>query len=247
MVTLVKHEWHQTDRQFCIEIDDAILAEIYPDLDDDEIAEKLQQLADGEIDVEDIVNDAYDNDVDLEWEHQYDDCWTDRKGGYDVTYELGDEDSYHHEPEPAPHTHKCTKCKWTGQSYDAHWKYPEDEDSKEEPTKICPYCESATELTEAGVEEERKRQERMARWAAEDEDEEDEDEEVNEPDAELIAQLEELKREFDLLMTEEEVPCFSCGELHLESELPELNGQYHCPSCHEGWIMSDAREENEDE
>ena len=93
MVTIVKHEWHHVDVQYAIEIDEDVLSEIYPDMDEDEIADKLQQLADGEIDVEDIVNDAYENDVELEWDHQYDDMWTMRKGGYDVTYELGDESS----------------------------------------------------------------------------------------------------------------------------------------------------------
>ena len=38
MVTIVKHEWHQTDRQYAMEIDEDLLSEIYPDLDEDEIA-----------------------------------------------------------------------------------------------------------------------------------------------------------------------------------------------------------------
>jgi hypothetical protein len=161
MVTAVKHEWHQVDRQYCIEIDEAILAEIYPDLDEDEIVDKLQAIETGYTDIEEIVNDAWENGVDLEWDFQYDDCWTDRKGGYEVTYELGDEDSYHHEPEPPEPTHKCTKCKWTGQSYDADWVWPE-EDSDEEAKKVCPYCESDLALTEHGVQEEKERAERMA-------------------------------------------------------------------------------------
>ena len=70
-----------------------------------------------------IINDAYDNDIDIEWDHQYDDCWTDRKGGYDVTYEYGDDDSWHHEPPPPPDTHKCTKCKWTGRKYETDTQY----------------------------------------------------------------------------------------------------------------------------
>jgi hypothetical protein len=44
-----------------------------------------------------------------------------------------------------------------------------------------------------------------------------------------------------------EVPCFSCGAEHKESELPELNGQLFCPDCHEGWVMMDNREELEPE
>jgi hypothetical protein len=152
MVTIVKHEWHQHDRQYAIEIDEALLGEIYPDLDEDEIAQKLADLEAGEIDYEEVLDDANENDVDIEWEFQYDDCWTDRKGGYDVTYELGDESSWVEptkDPEP---THKCTKCKWTGQSYDAEWQWPEDDETGEqEAKKVCPYCESDTELTEAGI------------------------------------------------------------------------------------------------
>jgi hypothetical protein len=143
MVTIVKHEWHQHDRQYAIEIDEELLSEIYPDLDEDEIAQKLADIESGEVDYEEVFSDAMENDVEIDWEFQYDDCWTDRKGGYDVTYELGDESSWVVEPEPAPPTHKCTNCKWTGQSYEAEWSW-EDKDGAEidDPRKVCPYCES---------------------------------------------------------------------------------------------------------
>ena len=88
MVTIVKHEWHQHDRQYAIEIDEALLSEIYPDKEEDEIKVILDGIIDGTYDYEDVINDAYENDVEIEWEFQYDDCWTDRKGGYDVTYEF---------------------------------------------------------------------------------------------------------------------------------------------------------------
>lgn len=162
MVTLVKHEWHQHDRQYAIELDEDLLSEIYPDLDEDEIKEKLQQIEDGEIDIEDVINDAWENDVDIEWDFQYDDCWTDRKGGYDVTYELGDESSWVDNSPPEP-THKCTKCKWKGQGYDAEWQW-EDADGNEydEAKKVCPMCDSELELTEHGVVEEEAQRKRMA-------------------------------------------------------------------------------------
>lgn len=201
MVTIVKHEWHQHDRQYAIEIDEALLSEIYPDKEEDEIKVILDGISDGTYDYEDVINDAYENDVEIEWEFQYDDCWTDRKGGYDVTYELGDEDSWHSEPEPSPHTHKCTKCKWTGQSYDAEWSWM-DKDGNEidNPRKICPYCESDTELTEAGVAEEKASAERSARWAKE--TEENGEELVDE--TELEEALEELKAEFETSTTEDD-------------------------------------------
>lgn len=168
MVTIVKHEWHQHDRQYAYEIDEDILSLIYPELDEDEIAAKLKEIEEGDIDVEEIINDAYENDVDIDWDFQYDDCWTDRKGGYEVTYELGDEDSWvepQKDPEP---THKCTKCKWVGQSYDADWVYS-DVDS-EEPQLVCPMCEHDTELTEVGKQEEKEREDREASWAQEEKD-----------------------------------------------------------------------------
>jgi len=214
MVTIVKHEWHQHDRQYAIEIDEALLSEIYPDLDEDEIKQKLIDIEAGEIDYEEVLDDANENDVDIEWEFQYDDCWTDRKGGYEVTYELGDADSWHSDPPPPEPTHKCVKCKWVGQSYDAEWSWVDKDGTEiDEPRKTCPMCESDTELTEAGIKDKQESDERSARWAKEAAD------------------------------AEEEVPCFSCGAMHKESELPELSGQYHCPDCHEGWVMMDMREE----
>lgn len=163
MVTLVKHEWHQVDAQFAYELDADKLSEIYPDLDEDEIEAKLQEIVDGEMSVEDIINDAWENDVEIEWDRQYDDWWTDRKGGYEVTYELGDETSWHAPDTPPEPTHKCTKCKWTGQSYDAEWQW-EDKDGNEydEAKHVCPMCDSELELTEHGLVEEEARKKRMA-------------------------------------------------------------------------------------
>ena len=142
-----------------------MLGEIYPDLDEDEIAEKLQQIENGEIDVEEIVNDAWENDVDLDWDRQYDDFWTDRKGGYDVTYELGDESSWvEPEKEPEP-THKCTKCRWQGRSYETRTQfyredgtviedYYESDEESHHDKEVCPMCDSDVELTEVGIKEE---------------------------------------------------------------------------------------------
>ena len=211
MVTIVKHEWHQHDRQYAIEIDEALLSEIYPDKEEDEIKVILDGISDGTYDYEDVINDAYENDVEIEWEFQYDDCWTDRKGGYDVTYELGDESSWHSEPEPPPHTHKCTKCKWTGMSYDADWHWEENFEGEQESKKVCPYCESDTELTEAGVKDKLESDERSARWAKEAE----EDEELVD-EAELEEALEELKAEFEDLDASFEVDDDSLKESYPE-------------------------------
>lgn len=233
MVTLVKHEWHQTDRQYTFELDEDILSEIYPDLDEDEIAEMLQQIADGEIDIDEVIDEAYNNDVEIEWDFQYDDCWTDRKGGYEVTYELGDEDSYHTEPADLPNTHKCTKCRWEGKSYETrtqHYRadgtviedyYGTDEEADHDK-EVCPMCDSDVELTEAGEQEEKERAERKARW-------------------------EQEQAEWDAEHPEEAVECYSCGVPSKESELITMEGQYICPACGEAWVMPENREMTEEQ
>lgn len=212
MVTIVKHEWHQVDSQFAFELDEDLLREIYPDYDDDEIATLMQELESGEADIDQIISDAWDNGVDIDWDHQYDDWWTSRKGGYDTTYEYGDEDSYvepQKEPEP---THKCTKCRWTGSRWAAltqHLRedgsvienYYSTEEESHSTKDICPMCDSDTELTEAGIIDAQERKEREARWAAM-KDEEDA-EEVDE-NYDMEKALEELKEEFENLMNLEE-------------------------------------------
>lgn len=90
MVTIVKHEWHQVDSQSSFDFTEELLSEIYPDLDDEEIAQMLLDLESGDINIGTIVDDAMENDIDIEWHHDYDDWWTDRKGGYDITYEIQD-------------------------------------------------------------------------------------------------------------------------------------------------------------
>lgn len=212
MVSVVKSEWHQVEKRYGIEIDADTLSEIYPDLDEDEIADKLQAIESGYTDIEEVINDAWENDIELDWDYlNNDDWWTDRKGGYEVTYST--EEWEVREEYVSPITHKCTKCKWEGSKFETDWQYPEDGAVDTEPKKVCPMCESDTELTEVGIKDEQESKDRMARWEQEEKD------------------------------SEEEVPCYSCGAMHKESELPELSGQLHCPDCHEGWIIMDMREE----
>jgi hypothetical protein len=207
MVTVVKSEWHQVEKRYGIEIDADILSEIYPDLDEDEIAEKLRQIEEGEIDFEEIVADGWENDVDLDWDYlNDDDWWTDRKGGYDITYSV--EDWEVREEYVSPVTHKCIKCKWEGSKFEADWIWPEDDETGErEAKKVCPMCESDTELTEVGVQEEQKELERKTNALSrlkDDVEDEDEVEDDAATQAELEEALEELKREFERLTVEEE-------------------------------------------
>jgi predicted Zn-ribbon and HTH transcriptional regulator len=231
MVTIVKHEWHSHDRQYAIELDESLLSEIYPDLDEDEIAQKLADIESGEVDYEEVINDAYDNDVDIEWEFQYDDCWTDRKGGYDVTYELGDEDSWHTEPEPDPPSHKCTKCRWEGERWNTRTAYvneqdevlPDDCEDYHDTKDVCPMCDSNVELTEFGVQAEKERAERQARWDKE--EEESEEEPVDE--AELARALEELKAEFEALTAH----THHCTECDWTGNEEDIEKEGICPNC----------------
>ena len=40
MVTIVKSEWHQVEKRFSIDVDVALMSEIYPDLDEQAIVQK---------------------------------------------------------------------------------------------------------------------------------------------------------------------------------------------------------------
>jgi len=177
MVKVVKSEWHQVEKVYGLVLDVDLLEEIYPELDEDELKAKLSGIEDGSVDLDQVIEDAYENDIELDWDYlDQDDWWTDRKGGYEVTFEVGDESSWYTPNTPPEPTHKCTKCKWTGQSYEADWWWPEEhttDDFELESKKVCPYCESDLELTEHGKVEEEERKKRMAEIDAMfDEDEE---------------------------------------------------------------------------
>ena len=214
MVTIVKHEWHSVDSQFAYELERDLLDEIYPESTEEELDQLWSEIESGEADLDQILEDASDQGVDIDWDRQYDDWWSDRKGGYDVTYEYGDEDSWHHEDPPTPPTHKCTKCKWMGDRWatdTAHLRedgtvidnYYDQEIEESHSTKdICPMCESDTELTEYGIQDKKERDERLAQWEAEAEGLDDDEDETAQMD--IQEALEELKREFEELMAKEE-------------------------------------------
>ena len=89
---VIKSEWHQVERRYATEIDADVLKEIYPDYEDEDIEALLQSLESGEASIDDIINDSWDNDVDIDWDWlDEDDWWTDRKGGYEVTYAVDGE------------------------------------------------------------------------------------------------------------------------------------------------------------
>lgn len=89
-VTIVKKEWHQVSSEYSFDLTLDVLQEIYSDKNDEELEQLLKDIEDGNVEVEDLINDAIDNDVEIDWNHEDDDWWTHRKGGYEVTYELGE-------------------------------------------------------------------------------------------------------------------------------------------------------------
>jgi len=220
MVTIVKHEWHSVDSQFAYELTEDDLSEIYPDLKKKEIKSLLKQIEKGEVDVESIIDEACEVGYDIEWDRQYDDWFSDRKGGYDITYDVGDEDSWHTPPEEAPAYWKCTKCRWEGKKYESLTQYLRADgtviedyhlsDEESDNTKeVCPMCDSDIKLTPEGEKDEEETKQRLA--------------------------------EFETFFDERAVPCFVCNEEYTEGELTEMDGQYVCPNCGEDWVMPEDR------
>ena len=52
MVTVVKSEWHQVERQLTFDFDESILSEIYPDLEEEDIENILVRIQNGEVDIQ---------------------------------------------------------------------------------------------------------------------------------------------------------------------------------------------------
>lgn len=159
MVMVVKSEWHQVERRDGADITLEILEEIYPDSDEDELQKLLDGLVSGDTDIDEVINDAWENDVELDWQYlNQDDWWTDRKGGYETTYKV--EDWEYREEYQSPKTHKCTKCRWVGTRWETltlhlniDGSVHEEDDLEFHSTKdVCPMCDSDLELTEVGIE-----------------------------------------------------------------------------------------------
>ena len=86
---IIKSEWHSVERRYAIDIDEDLINEIYEDATVEEVEEIVRQLKEGELNASTVIEDAWTNDVTIDWDWlDEDDWWTDRKGGYDVTYEF---------------------------------------------------------------------------------------------------------------------------------------------------------------
>ena len=88
MVTIVKSEWHQVEKRYNLEITIDDVMAVY-DLEEDEAQDIYNQIISGDLDIDQFIDDARENDIWFDWDWMdEDDWWTDRKGGYDVTYEV---------------------------------------------------------------------------------------------------------------------------------------------------------------
>ena len=89
---IVMSEWHQVERRLGLEITLDDINDVYPDFTIEEVEQRYEEIKSGEYSVDDFINDAYQEDIYFDWEWlDEDDWWTMRKGGYDVTYEVEDE------------------------------------------------------------------------------------------------------------------------------------------------------------
>jgi hypothetical protein len=92
MMRVIKSEWHQVEKRYAIDIDENLVNEIYQDATVEEVEEIIRQLQEGELEASSVIEDAWTNDVTIDWDWlDEDDWWTDRKGGYDVTYEIAND------------------------------------------------------------------------------------------------------------------------------------------------------------
>ena len=77
------------DLYHTVEIDRELFGEIYSEIEDEaEIDLMYLQFESGEMDIEDVLEEASNQNIDIDWDFSHDDLWTDRKGGYDISYEM---------------------------------------------------------------------------------------------------------------------------------------------------------------
>jgi hypothetical protein len=85
-IRVVKSEWHQVEKRYGMVLSRDDVEAVY---EEDEVEEKWQELIDGDLDPDEFRYEAESKEHYLDWEWlDEDDWWTDRKGGYEVTYEV---------------------------------------------------------------------------------------------------------------------------------------------------------------
>ena len=84
-IEMVEH--HQVNYHYKFQINANLISQIYS-VEFIEAVDILERLRSGEISVDQLVADAKEASVDIDWEPYGEDNWTSRKGGYDVTYKI---------------------------------------------------------------------------------------------------------------------------------------------------------------
>lgn len=84
MAKIIKSEWHQVELRYSVELSKELLKSVYPEKNEQEINQVYDSIIEGNTLVEEVIDDAED----FDWEFDREDMWTERKGGYDVTYDL---------------------------------------------------------------------------------------------------------------------------------------------------------------
>ena len=90
-VIITKTERHQVDYFFEFELDANKLAEIYPEHDEDHLAQLMDDIKSGIVPVEAILADATDANVDIPWASDGEDVLTLKSGHFDQTFGISDD------------------------------------------------------------------------------------------------------------------------------------------------------------
>ncbi|MEN9879748.1 MAG: hypothetical protein RIQ55_394 [Pseudomonadota bacterium] len=90
-IIITKTERHQVDFFYEFELDANKLAEIYPEYDEDHLAQLMADLRTGVIPVEAIIADASDANVDIAWESDGQKVLSLKNGDFEKTYGINDE------------------------------------------------------------------------------------------------------------------------------------------------------------
>jgi hypothetical protein len=90
MAKIIRSEWHQLERRYSVEVNRRLLKQVYPEYNESQILKLYDSIMSGNTDIKEVMTDA--EGLDIVWDHECDDLWTDRKGGYDITFQLSVED-----------------------------------------------------------------------------------------------------------------------------------------------------------
>ena len=86
---VIKSEWHQVERRYAIVIDIDDVSNVFPENTKKQNKEVLKNLSSGEMSWEEFEDAASEQGIWFDWDWlDEDDWWTDRKGGYEITYEV---------------------------------------------------------------------------------------------------------------------------------------------------------------